>query len=49
MGWAVVIGALVLFPPTIVGNSFVFAGFGIQIAGLSFVFSGIRHRSEVKR
>jgi hypothetical protein len=49
MGWTIIIVALVLFPPTVLGNSFIFAGLGIQVAGLGFVFSGMRHRSEVKR
>jgi hypothetical protein len=49
MGWAVVIAALVLFPPAALGNSFVFAGLSIQIAGLGFVFSGMRRRNEMRR
>ena len=49
MGWAIIITALVLFPPAALGNSFIFAGFCIQIAGLGFVFSGMRRRNEIRR
>jgi hypothetical protein len=49
MGWAIVIAALVLFPPAALRNSFVFAGLSIQIAGLGFVFTGMRRRNEMHR
>jgi len=49
MGWAVLIAALVLFPPTALANSFVVAGLGIQSAGMALVFLGMRYRSEMSR
>jgi hypothetical protein len=49
MGWAIAIAALVLFPPAALGNSFVFAGLAIQIAGVGFVFTGMRRRNEMRR
>lgn len=48
-GWAIVISALILFPPSLARSLFVAAGISVQIGGLSLIFSGMRRGKGLAR